>query len=162
MIYYIYQNDKKIKEVTDAKTVTITGLAPNISYTYAVSAWNGIRESAKSNVVTVTTSAIPVTSITLSISETMEVGNSIKATVTLAPTDATNKAVTYSSSDTTIATVSTDGTVKAIKPGTVTITATASSGKSATATIKVYEALATVTNLAASNTTASGTTLTWQ
>ncbi|AXN36182.1 phage tail protein [Latilactobacillus curvatus] len=161
MIYYIYQNNEKIKEVTDAKTVTITGLAPNTSYTYAVSAWNGIRESAKSNIVTVTTSAIPVTAITLSISQTMEVGNSIKATVTLAPTDATNKAVTYKSSDTTIATVAADGTVKAIKPGTVTITATASSGKAATATIKVYEALVTVTSLATSNVTSSAVTLTW-
>lgn len=161
MIYYIYQNNEKIKEVTDAKTVTITGLSPNTEYTFAVSAWNGIRESAKSNVVTVTTSAIPVTSITLSISETMEVGNSIKATVTLAPTDATNKAVTYSSSDATIATVATDGTVKALKPGTVTITATASSGKSATATIKVYEALVTVSSLATSNVTSSALTLTW-
>lgn len=161
MIYYIYQNDKKIKEVTDAKTVIITGLAPNTRYTYAVSAWNGIRESAKSNVVTVTTSAIPVTSITLSISKTMEVGNSIKATVTLEPTDATNKTVTYKSSNETIATVATDGTVKAIKPGTVTITATASSGKSATATITVYEALVTVTSLATSNVTSSAVTLTW-
>ena len=161
MIYYIYQNNEKIKEVTDAKTVTITGLSPNMQYTFAVSAWNGIRESAKSNVVTVTTSAIPVTSITLSISGTMEVGNSIKATVTLAPTDATNKTVTYKSSDALVATVASDGTVKAIKPGTVTITATASSGKSSTATIKVYEALVTVASLATSNVTASALTLTW-
>lgn len=161
MIYYIYQNNEKIKEVRDAKTFTITGLAPNTSYTFAVSAWNGIRESAKSNVVTITTSAIPVTSITLSISQTMEVGNSIKATVTLAPTDATNKSVTYNSSDATIATVATDGTVKALKPGTVTITANASSGKAATATITVYEALVTVTSLATSSVTASGVTLTW-
>lgn len=161
MIYYIYQNNEKIKEVNGDKTVTITGLSPNTQYTFAVSAWNGIRESAKSNVVTVTTSAIPVTSITLSISKTMEVGNSIKATVTLAPTDATNKAVTYKSSDATIATVASDGTVKAIKPGTVTITATASSGKSAIATIKVYEALVTVTSLATSNVSSSAVTLTW-
>ena len=161
MIYYIYQNDKKIKEVTDAKTVTITGLSPNTQYTYAVSAWNGIRESAKSNVVTVTTSAIPVTSITLSISKTMEVGNSIKATVTLMPTDATKKTVTYKSSDPTIATVATDGTVKALKPGTVTITATASSGKSATSTITVYEALVTISSLATSNVTSSAVTLKW-
>lgn len=161
MIYYIYQNDEKVKEVTDVKTVTITGLSPNTEYTFAVSAWNGIRESAKSNVVTVTTSAIPVTSITLSISKTMEVGNSIKATVTLMPTDATNKTVTYTSSDATIATVAADGTVKALKPGTVTITATASSGKSATATITVYEALVTVSSLATSNVTSSAVTLTW-
>lgn len=43
MIYYIYQNNEKVKEVENAKTVTITGLAPNTKYTFAVSAWNGIR-----------------------------------------------------------------------------------------------------------------------
>lgn len=161
MIYYIYQNDQKVKEVNGDKTVTITGLSPNTKYTFAVSAWNGIRESAKSNVVTVSTSAIPVTSITLSISKTMEVGNSIKATVTLAPTDATDQTVTYASSDASVATVAADGTVNALKPGTVSVTATASSGKSATATITVYEALVTVTSLAASNVTPTGVTLTW-
>lgn len=161
MIYYVYQNGEKVKEVNGDKTVTITGLSPNTKYTFSVSAWNGIRESAKSNVVTVTTSSIPVTSITLSISQKMEVGNSIKAAVTLAPSDATNKTVTYKSSDTTIATVDSTGTVKALKPGTFTLTATASSGKTATATITVYEALVTVSNLASSNVTASGVTLSW-
>ncbi|MGK4059027.1 Ig-like domain-containing protein [Loigolactobacillus coryniformis] len=161
MIYYIYQNDEKIKEVTDAKTVTITGLTPNTSYTFAVSAWNGLRESAKSNVVTVKTAAIPVTTITIDIANTMEIGNSIKATVTLAPSDATDKTVTFKSSNTTVATVASDGTVKALAVGTTTITATASSGKTATATITVYEALVTVSSLTSSNVTASGVTLSW-
>lgn len=161
MIYYIYQNDEKVKEVTDAKTVTITGLTPNTKYTFAVSAWNGIRESEKSNIVSITTSAIPVTAITLTIAKTMEVGNSIKAVVTLTPTDATNKEVTYTSSATAVATVATDGTVKALTPGTFTLTATASSGKTATASITVYEALVTVTSLASSAVTSSAATLTW-
>lgn len=161
MIYYIYQNDKKVKEVDGAKTATITGLQPNTQYTFSVSSWNGIRESAKSNVVTITTSAIPVTTITIDIAKTMEIGNSIKATVTLEPSDATNKTVTFKSSNTTVATVASDGTVKALAVGTTTITATASSGKTATATITVYEALVTVSNLASSNVTASGVTLSW-
>lgn len=162
MIYYIYQNDEKIKEVTDAKTVTITGLTPNTSYTFAVSAWNGLRESAKSNVVTVKTAAIPVTAITLTISKTMEVGQSIKATVAITPTNATDQSVAFKSSDTTIATVGTDGTVKAIKPGAVTITATTTSGaKVATAAITIYEALVTVSSLASSGITSSAATLTW-
>ena len=160
MIYYIYQNDKKVKEVTDVKTATITGLAANTSYTFAVSAWNGKKESAKSNVVTVKTSAIPVTSITISIADYMETGQSVKAVVTLAPSDTTDT-VSYKSSDDSIATVAADGTVKALKTGSVTITATASSGKTATATIGIYEPMVTVTNLAVSNTTASSTTLTW-
>lgn len=91
----------------------------------------------------------------------METGQSVKAVVSLTPTNTTDT-VTYTSSDNTTATVGADGTVKALKTGSVTITATASSGKSATATIGIYEPMVNVTNLAASNTTASGTTLTWQ
>lgn len=161
MIYYIYQNDQKIKEVTDVKTVTITGLAANTSYTFAVSAWNGKKESAKSNVVTVTTSTVPSTAITITITDYMETGQSVKAVVSLAPSNTTDT-VTYTSSDTSIATVAADGTVKALRIGTVTITATTTSGMTATATIVIYEPMVTVTSLAASNTTASGTTLTWQ
>ena len=161
MIYYIYQNDKKIKEVTNVKTVTITGLAANTSYTFAVSAWNGKKESAKSNVVTVRTSTIPVTSITISITDYMETGQSVKAVVSFEPNNTTDT-IAYTSSDNNIATVSGDGTVKALKTGSVTITATTTSGKAATATIGIYEPMVNVTNLAASDTTASGTTLTWQ
>jgi uncharacterized protein YjdB len=161
MIYYIYQNDTKVQEVTDVKTATITGLAANTSYTFAVSAWNGKKESAKSNVVTVKTSTIPVTNITISITDYMETGQSVKAVVSLTPNNTTDT-VTYTSSDTSIATVAGDGTVKALRTGSVTITATTTSGKTATATIGIYEPMVTVTNLAASNTTASGTTLTWQ
>lgn len=160
MIYYIYQNDKKIKEVTDVKTATITGLSANTSYTFAVSAWNGKKESSKSNVVTVRTSTIPATAITITITDYMETGQSVKAVVALTPTNTTDT-VTYKSSDDNTATVSADGTVKALKTGSVTITATASSGKAATATIKVYEALVTVTSLATSNVTSSAVTLTW-
>ena len=92
MKYYIYQGlgDSgeltKIAEVTDVKTYTATGLKPNTKYRFAVSAYNGLRESAKSNIITVTTAQIPVQSITLAISKTsFEVGETAKITVTLTP-----------------------------------------------------------------------------
>ncbi|KRM79412.1 hypothetical protein FC84_GL001588 [Lapidilactobacillus dextrinicus DSM 20335] len=161
MIYYIYQNDVKVKEVTNVKTVTITGLTANKTYTFAVSAWNGKTESAKSNVVTVTTATVPATTITIRIVDDMEIGQSVKATVTLTPANTTDN-VTWTSSDSTIATVGTDGTVKALKTGPVTITAKTTSGKTATAAITVYEAMVTVTDLTSSNITASGVSLTWK
>lgn len=161
MIYYIYQNNKKIKEVKDVKTATITGLSANTSYTFAVSAWNGKKESPKSNVVTVRTSKIPATAIKITITDYMETGQSVKAVVSLTPTDTTDT-VTYKSSDNNTATVYADGTVKALKTGSVTITATATSGRTATAKIEIYEPMVTVKNLVASKTTARGTTLTWQ
>lgn len=51
------------------------------------------------------------------------VGNTEKLTATISPNNATNKTVNWSSSDTNIATVDSNGTVKAIKEGTATITA---------------------------------------
>ena len=55
-------------------------------------------------------------------------GSSITLSVTIEPANATNKTVTWSSSDNTIATVSSGGVVTGLKPGTVTITATTKSG----------------------------------
>ena len=55
-------------------------------------------------------------------------GSSITLSVTIEPANATNKTVTWSSSDNTITTVSSGGVVTGLKPGTVTITATTKSG----------------------------------
>ncbi|MBO4855372.1 Ig-like domain-containing protein [Candidatus Saccharibacteria bacterium] len=53
------------------------------------------------------------------------------------PDYATNKTVTWASSDTSVATVSNTGRVKALKPGETTITATAHNGKVGSKTVKV-------------------------
>lgn len=75
---------------------------------------------------------VSVTPTTLS----LDVGGKQKLAVTVTPSDAANKTVTYKSSDASIATVASDGTVTALKAGTVTITVTAG-GKSATVTVTV-------------------------
>lgn len=57
---------------------------------------------------------------------------------TVAPADATNKSVQFTSSDETIATVTpVQGKVTAVKAGTATITATTSNGETATCEITV-------------------------
>ena len=60
-----------------------------------------------------------------------------------------------------MATVSNTGLITAKAKGTTDITAKVGSVTSAIVTITVYEALVTVTNLASSNVSASGATLSW-
>ena len=89
---------------------------------------------------TVTPEIVPVSQITLNKAEaSISVGNSETLTATVAPENATNKALTWASSDEDVATVAPDGTVTAVKAGAATITATAAdgSGKSATCTVTV-------------------------
>ena len=83
---------------------------------------------------------IPVTQITLdTTTASLEVGKTTTLTATVEPSDATDTRVTWTSSDTSVATVAPDGTVTAVKAGTATITATAEgdTGKFATCTVTV-------------------------
>ena len=68
---------------------------------------------------------------------TLEPGDSLELTATLLPEDATETALTWSSSDKKIATVSKKGVVKGVKPGTVTITVKTANGKKATIKLTV-------------------------
>ena len=61
----------------------------------------------------------------------------VKLTANVMPSNATNKAVTWSSRNTSVATVSSDGTVKAVGYGTTVITATTVNGLTSNCTINV-------------------------
>ena len=168
MKFYIYQGVgtdgelKKVAEVENKKEYTVTGLTANSTYRFAVSSYNGLRESAKSNVITVKTSAIPVQSITLAIDKTaLEVGETAKVTVTITPANETDGAAVLSSSNTDVATVDSDGNVSAVGAGTADITAKIGEKVSNVISLTVYEALVNVTNLAASNVTPNSLDLSW-
>ena len=81
---------------------------------------------------------VSVTSVTLNKpSTTLEIGSSETLTATITPSDATNKAVTWTSSDEAVATVE-NGVVTAVGEGTATITVTTEdSGKTATCVVTV-------------------------
>ena len=64
-------------------------------------------------------------------------GQTTPLTATVAPADATDKSVIWSSSDETVAAVSSDGIVTAVGEGTATITATTNDGTNLTATCTV-------------------------
>ena len=79
--------------------------------------------------VTVTAATVPVTGVSLNKdSLALGVGDSETLTATVKPEDATNKAVTWASSNSTVATVDQNGVVTAVAPGTATITVTTVDG----------------------------------
>ncbi|MBO5280595.1 MAG: Ig-like domain-containing protein, partial [Clostridia bacterium] len=107
---------------------------------------------------------VSVTGVTLNKSSaTLTEGDTLTLTATVAPTNATNKNVTWKSSDTTVATVS-NGVVTAKKAGTATITvATADGNKTATCTVTVKAKTISVTGVTLNKTSATlteGDTLT--
>lgn len=80
---------------------------------------------------------VPVTGVTLNAtSKTIAVGESFALTATVAPSNATMRSVTWSSSDEDVATVDADGIVTAVGVGTCTITVATDDGNK-TATCKV-------------------------
>ncbi len=79
--------------------------------------------------VAVTSVSITPNSLTLVSGQTSQLSN------TILPTNATNKAVTYSSSNTSVATVNASGFVTAITPGSASITVKTNDGNKTASTI---------------------------
>ncbi len=128
-----------ISEATDASYTTSTTTTAMNNYQYRCKV-TGAGGFTMSSAVTLTVNTIPVTGVTLDkTSLALVVGDTATLTATVQPQDATDKTVTWSSSDDKIATVDAKGKVTAVGPGTATITATAAddSGKSASCTVTV-------------------------
>ena len=106
-----------------------------------------------------TKTTVAVKSVTLDQTTlTKAVGDAaVTLTATVDPTDATNKTVTWTSSDTNVATV-TDGVVNFVASGTTTITATATNGTEDAADDKTATCEVTVTTAAKVTTAPTATT----
>ena len=91
--------------------------------------------------------AVTVTGVTLNKTElTLETGDSETLTATVAPSDATNKNVTWKSSNTAVATVDDNGKVTGVAAGEATITVTTEDGgKTATCKVSVLPSVKKVT-----------------
>ena len=94
---------------------------------------------------------IPVMGVTLNKTAlTLNIGASATLTATVAPADATNKKVTWKSSDAAVASVDANGKVTGVKAGEATITVTTEDGgKTATCKVTVKPNLVSEITLAA-------------
>ena len=107
--------------------------------TFTVTATNNIGSDSREFTLKIEKPAfIPVTDLELNKdSLTLQEKGSDTLIATVKPADATNQDVTWESSDTSIATVSADGTVTAISAGNATITATAADGSGVSASCEL-------------------------
>ena len=125
-------SDASIATVTDG---VVTAVAPGTA-TITVTTEDGNKTATCA--VTVTAATVPVTGVTLNKTSTsLYVGDTETLTPTITPDNATNKNVTWSSDDTSVATVDASGLVTAVARGTAVITATAADGSGASASCTV-------------------------
>jgi len=118
----------------NAQTGLVTGVSAGTATIRATAADDSGVTADKS--VTVTTSVVRTTGITIAPSGDVSVvmGETATLTATVAPDNATNKSVTWSSLNTGIATVNAQtGLVTGVSAGTATIRATAADGSGVTA-----------------------------
>lgn len=165
--------NKKVATVNVGKNVTVKAtvtpanadnktLAWTSSNTKIATVSNGVVKGVKAGRVIITAKTIdgsnisakctvtvkqPVTRISLSKKATMYTGKKLTLKAKVNPANASNKALTWKSSNTKIAKVASNGVVTGVKAGTVKITATAKDGsrKSATCTVTVRQSVSKIT-----------------
>ncbi len=140
----------EVQEGAGAYTAEIFDLEPETTYYYQMTEYGAIKsfttmvdadenaEGGDNGSGTVPDQPVAVTGVTLNLTNvSLKVGETETLIATVLPTDADNKAVTWKSSNSGVATV-TNGTVKGVGTGTATITVTtADGGKTATCTVTV-------------------------
>jgi uncharacterized protein YjdB len=119
----------------------VTGVAAGTATIAATTVNGGYTASC---VVTVPPMAVSGVSLDKT-TDTIAVGATDQLTATVSPANATNKNITWTSSNTAIAAVSDEGAVTGVAEGTATITVTTDDqGKTATCEVTVYIAVADI------------------
>ena len=145
-------NGQSWTDISGANAATYTTAATTTSmngYQYRCVVSNSAG-SVTSDAATLTVNAatVSVTGVTLEpTSLSLFTGNTATLTATVQPSDATSKAVTWNTSDNTVATVDENGTVTAVGAGEATITVTTEDGcKTATCKVKVTQSTYSITS----------------
>ena len=126
--------------------------------TITATATNGTAATSDDKTATCTvTVTVPVSGVTLSQTEAaLNISETLTLTATIAPGNATDKTVTWTTSNASVATVA-NGVVTAVAPGTATITATATNGTADTSDDKTATCTVTVSPAGYSVSLKSGT-----
>lgn len=124
---------------TKVATVDENGRVTAVAAGYAtIQVKTNDQEKTASCTVQILAAPVPTTGVTLNPeSLSLEEGESATVRATVLPEDATNKKVTWSSSDTKVASVTADGRVTAHKAGTATICAVSADGSHANCNVEV-------------------------
>lgn len=140
-------------KVVTVKNGTITAIG-NGTATITATTQDGKKKATVK--ITVKEKTIPVTSLSLDKKElSLTVGQTYTLAATIKPNNASNKNITWTSNNTSVATVE-NGKVVAVNAGSATITATTQDGKlKATVTVKVQKKTVSVTSVKLSSDTLS-------
>lgn len=144
-------NGKNWTDIPGATTDTYTTAATTAEmngcqYRCVVTGKGGEKVTSKAATLTVTAPTVPVTDVTLDNTELfLFTGDRALLSATVKPDDATNKAVTWNSSKSAVATVDENGIVTALEAGSTTITVTTEDGgKTATCEVTVSDKTYTI------------------
>jgi uncharacterized protein YjdB len=152
----VFPSDAVDKTVTWSSSNTSVATVSDSGWITAIAAGSAVitvktNDAHKTAIcqVTVKSKAIPVTGVSLDKSAlSLTVGNSEYLYATITPSNATDKSVSWTSSNSTVATVSSSGYVTAKAVGSATITATTTDGaKKATCNVTVLPVAVTGVSL---------------
>lgn len=141
---------------TVSESGLVTAVAQGTATITATSNLDNTKSGTCSVTVNAPTAPIPVTAIALNSTTTIAIGDSETLTIIYTPADAnTGKAVTWTSSNTSVATVDNSGKVTGVAVGTATITATSTTDASITASCNVTVQAVAVTSVSINPTSAN-------
>lgn len=124
----------------DIATVTADGTVEGVSAGTAMITAISLADGSIFEAFYVNVAVLPESITIVQPSSTvMDINGTLALSATVSPNNATNKTVTWTSSDTSVATVSASGVVTAKAPGTVTIAVSTFNGKTDTITLTVRQ-----------------------